>query len=47
VNRDVQPGQVVVGVPARPIRSAKAPPPAAQADAEPDPGQAGTAPAES
>jgi bifunctional UDP-N-acetylglucosamine pyrophosphorylase/glucosamine-1-phosphate N-acetyltransferase len=47
VNRDVQPGQVVVGVPARPIRSAKSPPPAAQADAEPDPGQAGTPPAES
>jgi bifunctional UDP-N-acetylglucosamine pyrophosphorylase/glucosamine-1-phosphate N-acetyltransferase len=47
VNRDVQPGQVVVGVPARPIRSAKTPPPAAQSDAEPDSSRAGSAPAES
>jgi bifunctional UDP-N-acetylglucosamine pyrophosphorylase/glucosamine-1-phosphate N-acetyltransferase len=47
VNRDVQPGQVVVGVPARPIRSTKTPPAETEPDAEPAAGQAGSPPAES
>jgi bifunctional UDP-N-acetylglucosamine pyrophosphorylase/glucosamine-1-phosphate N-acetyltransferase len=46
VNRDVQPGQVVVGVPARPIRSAKTPPPS-DTEVAPDPGSADPGPARS
>jgi bifunctional UDP-N-acetylglucosamine pyrophosphorylase / glucosamine-1-phosphate N-acetyltransferase len=46
VNRDVQPGQVVVGVPARPIRSGRAPRPAQEPDSASDPRAAAPGPAE-